>query len=629
MSFKRTYPYLPKRLSQTSRCRSHWACHLSSSRHTFSPRTSGSHLSLSLSLSSSSSSSSFFPRSTLTTSFPKHLSTSTSAMAQEYKLKDLTSFASLNFLDKIEAEIEGIPDGKVLLVKLDDKVHALSPRCSHYGAPLKNGVVTSDGRITCPWHGACFNVTTGDVEDAPAPNALNKFEVFEKEGAVYIRAREEDVKAGQRNPVVKCSVTKPEEKVIVVGGGSGTLGLIQALRELKYPGQITIITREPYLIIDRTKLSKALIADPAKIQWRPREWYTEAAIETLTDEVTSVDFEAKSVSTKSGKNLTYTKLVLATGGIPRTLPLPGFKGELSNIFTLRGIKDVQAILAATNAEENKKKNIVVIGSSFIGMEVGNALSKDHNVTIVGMESAPMERIMGTQVGRIFQQNLEKNNVKFYLNAGVEKATPSPSNPSSVGAVHLKDGTSLPADLVILGVGVRPATDFLESNKEITLEKDGSIKTTAHYLVDSPHKHISDSVFAIGDIATYPYYGPGSTLERSPELRTSHRTRDSACTPLADFIASTEEIHSSVLVGAWCAVAVLWDWGCSWGYDDVVFRDAGDGKFTAFYTMGEVVVAVATMGVDPVMSKSVELMRAGKMLGKAEVKAGGDVLSVNL
>lgn len=65
---------------------------------------------------------------------------------------------------------------------------------------------------------ACFNVTTGDVEDAPAPNALNKFEVFEKEGAVYIRAREEDVKAGQRNPVVKCSVSKPEEKIIVVGG---------------------------------------------------------------------------------------------------------------------------------------------------------------------------------------------------------------------------------------------------------------------------------------------------------------------------------------------------------------------------------------------------------------------------
>jgi NADPH-dependent 2,4-dienoyl-CoA reductase/sulfur reductase-like enzyme len=355
--------------------------------------------------------------------------------------------------------------------------------------------------------------------------------------------------------------------------------------------------------------------------------------------VTSVDFEAKSVSTKSGKNLTYTKLVLATGGIPRTLPLPGFKGELSNVFTLRGIKDVQAILAATSTEENKKKNIVVIGSSFIGMEVGNALSKDHNVTIVGMESAPMERIMGTRVGRIFQQNLEKNNVNFYLNAGVEKATPSSSNPSSVGAVHLKDGTSLPADLVILGVGVRPATDFLESNKEITLEKDGSIKTTAHYLVDSPNKHISDSVFAIGDIATYPYYGPGSSTNGSP-VRIEH-WNVAQNSGRATARAIVHALHSPIsslppkkfIPVFWSALGAQLRYcgtgAVAGGYDDVVFRDAGDGKFVAFYTMGEVVVAVATMGVDPVMSKSVELMRAGKMLGKAEVQAGADVLSVKL
>jgi nitrite reductase/ring-hydroxylating ferredoxin subunit len=71
---------------------------------------------------------------------------------QEYKLKDIASFASLSS-DKVEAEVEGIEGGKVLLIKLGDKVHAISPRCSHYGAPLKNGVVTREGRITCPWHG--------------------------------------------------------------------------------------------------------------------------------------------------------------------------------------------------------------------------------------------------------------------------------------------------------------------------------------------------------------------------------------------------------------------------------------------------------------------------------------------
>lgn len=178
----------------------------------------------------------------------------------EYKLKDISSLSSLGPLDKVEVEVEGIEEGKVLLVKLDDKVHALSPKCTHYGAPLKNGVVTSDGRITCPWHGgmfinnffsqyadvqgprkgipyqqpwkpdfevsqtmkltliACFSVSTGDVEDAPAPNALTKYEVFERDGAVYVNAKEEDIKFGQRNPVVKCSVSKQDEKVVVVGG---------------------------------------------------------------------------------------------------------------------------------------------------------------------------------------------------------------------------------------------------------------------------------------------------------------------------------------------------------------------------------------------------------------------------
>jgi nitrite reductase/ring-hydroxylating ferredoxin subunit len=74
-------------------------------------------------------------------------------MAQEYKLKDITSLSALSPLDKIEVEVEGIEEGKVLLVNANDKVHAISPRCTHYGAPLKNGVVTAEGRITCPWHG--------------------------------------------------------------------------------------------------------------------------------------------------------------------------------------------------------------------------------------------------------------------------------------------------------------------------------------------------------------------------------------------------------------------------------------------------------------------------------------------
>ncbi|KAK1817176.1 Apoptosis-inducing factor 1, partial [Friedmanniomyces endolithicus] len=103
-------------------------------------------------------------------------------MAQEFKLKGLTSLDLKNG-QKQEAEVEGIENGKVLLVKHNDEIHALNPNCSHYGAPLVKGVVTGDGRITCPWHGACFKISTGDVEDAPALDPLHKFAVEEKDGA--------------------------------------------------------------------------------------------------------------------------------------------------------------------------------------------------------------------------------------------------------------------------------------------------------------------------------------------------------------------------------------------------------------------------------------------------------------
>ncbi|KAJ5852866.1 hypothetical protein N7534_005409 [Penicillium rubens] len=608
------------------RCNSLWSL-----RHIPSPRIS----SLLLTSSSSTSSSSSSPTSSVPTTNLSPFKTiqsirNISTMSQQYKLKDISSFTSLKNLDKIEAEVEGIEEGKVLLVKLDDKVHALNTRCTHYGAPLKNGVVTEDGRLTCPWHGACYNVPTGDVEDAPAPNALNKFAVFEKEDGVYILAKEEDVKAGQRNPVVKCSVSQPEEKLVVVGGGSGTLGLIQAIRELKYPGAITIISQEPDLIIDRTKLSKALITDPAKIQWRPREWYAEAAIETITDEVTAVDFEQKSIFTKSGRNVPYTKLVLATGGLPRRLPLQGFNGELNNVFTLRTIHNVQAILAAAGQD---RKNIVVIGSSFIGMEVGNALSKSHNVTIVGMESSPMERVMGTQVGRIFQGNLEKSEIKFNLSASVSHASANPSDSQTVGAVHLKDGTTLPADIVILGVGVRPATDFLRDNKSVTLEKDGSIKTTSHFLVPG----LQDSVFAIGDIATYPYFGPGADADGSP-VRIEHWNvaQNSGRAAARAIVHARHSPLSSLkpkrfIPVFWSALGAQLRY-CGNpvnGFDDVILQEKGEAKFVAYYTAGETIVAVASMGMDPIMTKSAELMKAGKMPGKKEIVGGADVFAVKL
>lgn len=144
-----------------------------------------------------------------------------------------------------------------------------------------------------------------------------------------------------------------------------------------------MLSKEGYRPIDRTKLSKALLADLSKAAWRQPDFYKDASIDIIEAEVSGVDFSAKTVSTTSGKSYDYTKLVLATGGTPRWLPLAGLKGDLGNVFILRALPDAQNIVKAVG--ENGKK-IVVVGSSFIGMEVGNCLaSMKNDVTIVGME----------------------------------------------------------------------------------------------------------------------------------------------------------------------------------------------------------------------------------------------------
>ena len=290
------------------------------------------------------------------------------------------------------------------------------------------------------------------------------------------------------------------------------------------------------------------------------------------------------------------------------------------------MENVQSILSAT---ADKPKQIVVIGSSFIGMEVGNALAKEHSVTIVGMEEAPMERVLGAKVGRIIQSNLEKNGVSFKLAAGVDKATPSASKASAVGAVHLKDGTVLPADVVILGVGVRPGTDYLRDNPAVTLLKDGSLSTDSYFAVQG-----LEDVFAIGDIATFPYHGPGgrgsaTRIEHWNVAQNSGRAVARAIVHSRD--ASLASLPPKKFIPIfWSAVGAQMRYCGNTvnGYDDVVVRgEPENAKFAAFYCSGETVVAVVSMGMDPVMSKSADLMRRGVMPGKKQIEGGLDVLQV--
>jgi len=141
------------------------------------------------------------------------------------------------------------------------------------------------------------------------------------------------------------------------------MGAIEGLREKGFKGQITVLTKESYLPIDRTKLSKALISDEQKVQWRDAQHFRDAGVDFhLTTEVSSIDFQAHKIHTNTGGEFSYSKVLLCTGGTPRRLAMKGFK-DLGDIFVLRGVDDVKRINSALG--DNGKK-VVVIGSSFIG-----------------------------------------------------------------------------------------------------------------------------------------------------------------------------------------------------------------------------------------------------------------------
>ena len=416
-------------------------------------------------------------------------------------------------------------------------------------------------------------------------------------------------------------------KLTLYHSGSGALGAIEGLRAGGYTGHMTVISRENTQPIDRTKLSKALMTDQSKLAWRSLDYYKEASVDFVWSNVTGVDFDSRSVKTEDGKTFSYTKLICASGGSPNQLPMEGLKGDLENVFLLRALPHAQAIMKA--AGDNGGKKVVVIGSSFIGMEVANCLAgMKHDVTVIGMEKQPMGRVMGDKVGAIFKGLLEKNGVKFYMENSVEKASPSKSEASKVGAVHLKDGTVLDADLVIEGVGIKPSTDYLKECKEIKLLDDGSVRVNEAFEIQG----VKDA-YAIGDIATYPYHGPGGN---GKPVRIEHwDVAQNAGRSVAQQINDASAPPKSFIPVFWSALGAQLRYCGNTvnGYDDVIVQGETDVEkgpsFVAYYTLGEEVVAVASMMKDTYMTQSAELMRRGAMPSKKDIVKGVDVLEIGL
>ncbi|XP_060076047.1 apoptosis-inducing factor 3-like [Ylistrum balloti] len=495
-------------------------------------------------------------------------------------------------------------EGKVLLVKEGSDIHALGAQCTHFGAPLVKGAYCK-GRVRCPWHGACFDVRTGDIEDYPGLDSIHKFGVSVADGKVKVKANKTALKNFRRQRNMCKAKGDDTDNVLIIGGGPASVVCAETLRQEGFTGEVSIATKEEHLPYDRIKLSKAMDVKPAAIALRGEDFYKNADINILTQkEAEAVDTENKSVTFKDGSSQTYGSLVLATGGSPRVLPIPGI--DLENVRMLRTPADANYI-----AENAVGKNVVIIGSSFIGMEVAAYLAdKAGSVSVVDIIKTPFQLVLGDKVGELLKQLHEDHGVKFFLERGIKEFS---GKDGHVTEAVLSDETRLPADLCILGVGVVPTTDFLKSSG-LTMNR-GFLTVNKFMETNLP------DVYAAGDIVEFPLFTEGDKNVNVQHWQMAHAHGRTAALSI---VGKKTEITSvpyfwTVMYGKSIRYT-----GYGAGYDDIVFHgNVDDLKMVAFYTRGEDVVAVASLNFDPLVSQAAEMMAKGLKISKSEIQEKPD------
>ena len=366
----------------------------------------------------------------------------------------------------------------VLLVRSGSDIFAIDAHCSHYHGPLAEGLVV-DESIRCPWHHACFDLRTGEPARAPALNPLTVWQVEHAGERIFVRQ-----KRAQPKRHGKGAVDVPD-KIVIVGGGAAGFAAAEMLRREDYRGSIVMLSNDSAPPVDRPNLSKDYLAGSAPEDWlplRPDSFYAEAEVELRLDtDVASINTNTRNVTINGGETISYDRLLLATGAEPVRLPIPG--ADQPHVHTLRSLADCRAIIDSVKGA----RRAIVIGASFIGLEAAAALrSRDIEVHVVGLEARPMERVLGPEMGDFVRALHEEHGVIFHLGDTVvaidgKRAT-------------LKSGGVLEADVVVVGVGVRPRLALAE---QAGLTIDRGVAVNAYLETSVP------GIYAAGDIARWP------------------------------------------------------------------------------------------------------------------------------
>jgi 3-phenylpropionate/trans-cinnamate dioxygenase ferredoxin reductase subunit len=351
------------------------------------------------------------------------------------------------------------------------------------------------------------------------------------------------------------------QRVVIAGAGHAAGQVVASLKQKKFDGTIALIGEEAWLPYQRPPLSKKFLAGdmPAeRLYVRPPSFYDDPAIEVhLNTRVAAIHRHDRSIETASGDRVDYDKLVVATGSRARVLDVAG--SDLNGIHYLRSINDVDVIRRDIDAAEN----VVIVGAGYIGLEVAAvARQLGHNVTVLEMADRVMSRVVSPVVSDFYQAQHARHGVELLLATGLEAF----EGDDRVHAVRTSDGRSLPADTVVVGIGIVPNTEIAAA---AGLDVDNGI------VVDDHCRSSDFDVYAVGDCTSHP----NSIYSRRLRLESVHNALEQAKTAAAN-ICGEDVVYAQV----------PWFWsdqydlklqiaGISEGYDEVIVR--GDPQGAAF------------------------------------------------
>jgi len=396
----------------------------------------------------------------------------------EPEVPDLTRGVSLSRLADGAMLAGRVGDEPVLLARRGEEIFAVGATCTHYGAPLADGLLVGD-TVRCPWHHACFSLRTGQALRAPALTPIPCFEVEQADGLVRVRARREPAP----KPPSPARTGLPQS-IVIVGGGAAGHAAATTLRAEGYAGRLIMLSADASAPYDRPNLSKGYLAGAAPDSSNPLrspEFYRVENIELkLAAQVGSIDIAGRQVELTDGTRYGYDALLLATGAEPVRL---GAAEDPPHVHYLRTLADGHALAEAAVAS----RRAVVIGASFIGLEVAASLrARGVEVDVIAPQRVPMERILGRELGERIRALHERHGVTFHLGATAVSV--------EARGVVLESGEVVPADFVVAGIGVRPSLALAEA---AGLELDRGVKVDAYLQTSAP------GVFAAGDIARWP------------------------------------------------------------------------------------------------------------------------------